>query len=131
MYLPTEEVNVLQELSLQVSDSKNASLSVEDRKCPVVQVGQYSTLSLPLRQLFSDRLQLFIKCWVRTSYCWFYHVHPFSFADEFSLLVQLRSFQKEEHSVLTLMSSDSRITLQLRISARAVIFIGTQQRHYE
>uniref|UniRef100_A0A3B3H4T1 Laminin G domain-containing protein n=1 Tax=Oryzias latipes TaxID=8090 RepID=A0A3B3H4T1_ORYLA len=56
---------------------------------------------------------------------------PDSFADEFSLSVQFRSHQKEECSVLTVLSPDSHIMLQLRISARAVIFIGTQQRHYE
>ncbi|KAF7217746.1 collagen alpha-1(V) chain-like [Nothobranchius furzeri] len=103
-----EEVNVLQELSFQVSGSSNSSMKVEDSRCPFIQVGQYSTLSLPLRRLFAD-----------------------SVADEFSLLLQLRSSQRQEHGVLTLLGPDRRITLQLRISAHAVVFIGTQQRHYE
>lgn len=52
--LITDEVNVLQELSQQVSNSSNSSMSMEDSRCPVLQVGQYSTLALPLRQLFTD-----------------------------------------------------------------------------
>lgn len=52
--LTTDEVNILQELSLQVSNSSNASVTVEDNNCPVLQVGQYSTLALPLQQLFTD-----------------------------------------------------------------------------
>jgi len=55
----------------------------------------------------------------------------YRFADEFSLLVQLRSPQREEYSVFTMLSPDNQLMLQLRISAYAVIFIGTQQRHYE
>lgn len=55
----------------------------------------------------------------------------FSFADEFSLLVQLRSSQKVECSVFTMLGPDNHIMLQLRISTYAIIFIGTQQRHYE
>ncbi|KAM6902308.1 uncharacterized protein FYW49_015931 [Xenentodon cancila] len=106
--LQTEEVDILQELSLHVSDRSNASITVEDSRCPVLQVGQYSTLSLNLRQLFTDR-----------------------FADEFSLLVQLQTAQREEHSIFTMLSPDGHIMLQLRLSAFAVIFIGTQQRHYE
>ncbi|GLD56696.1 collagen alpha-1(I) chain isoform X1 [Lates japonicus] len=101
-----DEVNVLQELSQQVSNSSNTSMSVEDSRCPVLQVGQYSTLALPLRQLFTD-----------------------GFSDEFSLLVQLRSPQREERSVFTMLSPDSHVMLQLRISAYAITFIGTQQRH--
>ncbi|MEQ2163036.1 hypothetical protein GOODEAATRI_026092, partial [Goodea atripinnis] len=106
--LPTEEVNVLQELSLQVSERNNSFMTVEGSRCPVIRVGQYSTLTLPLQQIFSYR-----------------------FADEFSLLVQLRSLQREEHSMFTMLSPDSHIMLQIRISAYAIIFIGTQQRHYE
>jgi hypothetical protein len=48
------EVNLLEELSLQVSNSSNASMSLDALRCPVLQVGQYSTLSLPLAQLFTD-----------------------------------------------------------------------------
>uniref|UniRef100_A0A673XVB8 Laminin G domain-containing protein n=1 Tax=Salmo trutta TaxID=8032 RepID=A0A673XVB8_SALTR len=106
--LPTEEVNLLEELSLQVSNSSNASMSLDAQRCPVLQVGQYSTLALPLAELFTD-----------------------GFSDEFSLLVQLRSPQLDEHSVLTLLSHDSHILLQLRISAYTLTFISTQQRLYE
>ncbi|XP_071011181.1 collagen alpha-2(I) chain-like [Oncorhynchus clarkii lewisi] len=103
-----QKVNLLEELSLQVSNSSNASMSLDALRCPVLQVGQYSTLSLPLAQLFTN-----------------------GFADEFSLLVQLRSPQRDERSVLTLLSHDSHILLQLRISAYTLTFISTQQRHYE
>ncbi|KAM4634126.1 collagen alpha-2(XI) chain-like [Polymixia lowei] len=106
--MTSDEVNILEELSLQVSNSSNASMTVEGNRCPVLQVGQYSTLAMPLQQLFSDR-----------------------FADEFSVLVQLRSPQREDRSVFTLLSPDSHVLLQLRVSAYAVVFIGTQQRHYE
>ncbi|KAM4532152.1 uncharacterized protein V3H82_026012 [Fundulus diaphanus] len=106
--LPPEEVDILQELSLQLFERSNSSMTVEGGRCPVIRVGQYSTLTLPLQQIFSDR-----------------------FADMFSLLVQLRSLQREEHSVFTMLSPDSHIMLQIRISAHAIIFIGTQQRHYE
>ncbi|XP_059214589.1 collagen alpha-3(V) chain-like [Centropristis striata] len=106
--LQTDELNVLQQLSLQLSDSSNASVTVDDSSCLVLQVGQYSTLALPLQHLLTDR-----------------------FPDEFSLLVQLQSSQREERSVFTVLSPDSHVTLQLRISSSAIIFIGTQQRHYE
>ncbi|KAJ4925953.1 hypothetical protein JOQ06_008138 [Pogonophryne albipinna] len=103
-----DEVSILQELSPQVLNSSNTSMTVDDSRCPVLQVGQYSTLSVPLQDLLID-----------------------GFAEEFSLLVQLRSPQADERSVFTMLSPDSRVMLQLRISAYAIIFIGTQQRHYE
>ncbi|XP_030004254.1 collagen alpha-1(V) chain-like [Sphaeramia orbicularis] len=103
-----DELNILQEISSQVSNSSNSSLTVEDGRCPVLQVGLYSTLALPLRQILTDGLP-----------------------DEFSLLVHLRSPQRHERSVFTMLSPDSHVMLQLRVSASAVIFIGTQQRHYE
>ncbi|KAK5878590.1 hypothetical protein CesoFtcFv8_023987 [Champsocephalus esox] len=102
------EVSILLELSPQVLNSSNTSMTVDDSRCPVLQVGQYSTLSVPLQDLLID-----------------------GFAEEFSLLVQLRSPQADERSIFTMLSPDSRVMLQLRISAYAIIFIGTQQRHYE
>ncbi|XP_034047688.1 collagen alpha-2(V) chain [Thalassophryne amazonica] len=103
-----QKVNVLEQLSFQVSTSSNASMTLDSRRCPVLQMGQYSTLALPLGRLFAD-----------------------GFADEFSLLVQLRSPHSDERSVFTMLSPNSHILLQLRISASAIVFIGTQQRHYE
>lgn len=157
--LTTDEVNILQELSLQVSDASNASMRVEDSRCPVLQVGQYSTLALPLRQLFPDGYSYFstpsvsycciLICWFKcpaslsargaTYSCfelryrcvWCVCVFVCRFADAFSLLVQLRSPQTEERSVFTMLGRDSHVALQLRISAHAVIFAATQQRHYE
>ncbi|KAJ7988515.1 hypothetical protein DPEC_G00324380, partial [Dallia pectoralis] len=51
---PTGVVNLIEELLLQVSNSSNASMSLDAHRCPVLQVGQYSTLALPLAQLFTD-----------------------------------------------------------------------------
>lgn len=53
--LPTEELNILQELSPQVSDRSNSSLTVEGASCPIIRVGQYATLTLPMQQIFRDR----------------------------------------------------------------------------
>lgn len=58
-------------------------------------------------------------------------VNIFRFADEFSILVQLQSPQREDRSVLTVLAFDNRVLLQLRISPRAVVFKGPQQQHYE
>ncbi|XP_016332915.1 collagen alpha-1(V) chain-like [Sinocyclocheilus anshuiensis] len=54
-----------------------------------------------------------------------------SFADEFSLLIQLRSSQEEERSVLTLLNFYNHILLQIRIGPHSITFITTQQRDYE
>lgn len=55
----------------------------------------------------------------------------FRFADEFSLLVQLQSPQRDDRGVVTVLGVDKRVVLQLRIGARAVVFKGPQQQHYE
>lgn len=84
----------------------------------------------------AQRSRLF-KNWLWCPLCfdsmakWFVSAFVFRFADEFSLLVQLQSPQSEERSVFSMLSPDSHVMMQLRISAYAVIFIGTQQRHYE
>ncbi|KAG5834202.1 hypothetical protein ANANG_G00259020 [Anguilla anguilla] len=106
--LLTEEVDLLEQLFWQVGNSSNSSITLEGQKCPVLQVGQYSTLSLPLRQVFGAR-----------------------FADEFSLLLQLRSTQEEERSLLTLLSPHSHILLQIRLNPYTFTLVTTQQRHYE
>lgn len=53
------------------------------------------------------------------------------FTDEFSLLVQLQSPQREDCSVLTVLGFDERVLLQLRMSANVIVFKGPQQQHYE
>lgn len=58
-------------------------------------------------------------------------VNIFRFADEFSVLVQLQSPQRDDRSVLTVLAFDNRVLLQLRISNSAVVFKGPQQQHYE
>lgn len=50
----TDEVNILQELSLQLLNSSNTSMTLDDSQCLVLQVGQYSTLAVPLRQFLTD-----------------------------------------------------------------------------
>lgn len=50
----TDEVNILQELSLQFLNSSNTSMTLDDSKCQVLQMGQYSTLAVPLQQIFTD-----------------------------------------------------------------------------
>ncbi|XP_077479636.1 uncharacterized protein LOC144091290 [Stigmatopora argus] len=106
--LQNEEVNILQGFSIHLPNSANTTWTVEDDPCPVLQVGQYSILALPLTWLFNE-----------------------GFADQFSLLVQFKSFQRVESSIFTILSPDSHIMLQLRISAFTIILTGAQQRHYE
>lgn len=52
--LSVEGINLLDQL-WHVANSSNASLALEDQRCPVLHVGQYSTLSLPLHQVFGHR----------------------------------------------------------------------------
>ncbi|XP_068508834.1 collagen alpha-1(XI) chain-like isoform X1 [Syngnathus scovelli] len=106
--LHTDEVDILLEFSIQSPNSPNTSMTMEDGRCPVLQVGQYSVLALPLTQLFIE-----------------------GFADEFSLLMQLKTPQRVESSVFTMLNPDNHIMLQLRISAFTIILTGAQQRHYE
>ncbi|XP_077594079.1 uncharacterized protein LOC144210983 [Stigmatopora nigra] len=106
--LQTDEVNILQDFSIHLPNSANTSWTMEDDPCPVLQVGQYSILALPLMQLFTE-----------------------GFADQFSLLLQFKTFQRVESSIFTILSPDRHIMLQLRISAFTIILIGAQQRHYE
>lgn len=53
------------------------------------------------------------------------------FSDEFSLLVELRSSQNAESSVVTLINAQHHIHLQLRLGPHSLTFISTQHREYE
>ncbi|XP_029914981.1 uncharacterized protein LOC115364620 [Myripristis murdjan] len=53
------------------------------------------------------------------------------FADEFSVLMELRSSQEEESSLLTLLNYQHHIDLQLRLGPHSLTFISTQHREYE
>ncbi|XP_051551945.1 collagen alpha-1(XXIV) chain-like [Myxocyprinus asiaticus] len=55
----------------------------------------------------------------------------FRFADEFSVLIQLRSSQEVDRSVLTLLNFYNDILLQIRVGPDSITFITTQQRDYE
>lgn len=59
-----DEVNILQELSPQLLDNSKASLTMDDSRCPVLQVGQHSTLAVPLQQLLADGYLVMAFCTV-------------------------------------------------------------------
>ncbi|KAI7795610.1 putative collagen alpha-1I chain-like [Triplophysa rosa] len=103
----TEQIDLVDHL-WQVANHSNASVTQEGHGFPVLHVGLYSILSIPLRQVFGNR-----------------------FASEFSLMLHLRSSQSEDRSVLTFLCPVGHILLQVRISAYTLTFISTQQRHYE
>ncbi|XP_035514783.1 collagen alpha-1(XI) chain [Morone saxatilis] len=86
----------------------NVSLSVDSLRCPTLQIGLYDNLMMATQQAFGSR-----------------------FSDEFSMLMRLRSSQKEESSVLTLLNAQHHIHLQLRLSPHSLTFISTQHREYE
>lgn len=58
-------------------------------------------------------------------------VCAYSFADEFSVLIQLRTSQDVDRSLLTLLNFYNHILLQIRIGPHSITFITTQQRDYE
>ncbi|XP_016431056.1 collagen alpha-1(XI) chain-like [Sinocyclocheilus rhinocerous] len=103
----TQRVDLLEQLSGLVPTSRNVTLYEEDKGCPVLDIGLYSTLTMPTQEAFG------------------------SFADEFSVLIQLRSSQEEDRSVLTLLNFYNHILLQIRIGPHSITFITTQQRVYE
>ncbi|XP_028852277.1 collagen alpha-1(XI) chain-like, partial [Denticeps clupeoides] len=101
-----DSVNLLKHLS--VLDSKNVTLSDEDYGCPVLHIGIYSTLAIPAQQAFGLR-----------------------FEDEFSILLQLRTSQNEDCSLLTLLNLHNHILLQIRLGPHTLTFISAQQHSYE
>ena len=56
---------------------------------------------------------------------------PFRFSVEFSILMEFRSSQWEESSVVTLLNAQHHIHLQLRLGPHSLTFISTQHREYE
>ncbi|KAL4609387.1 collagen alpha-1(I) chain-like, partial [Arapaima gigas] len=104
----SEAVDLLEQLAGLLKDNRNTTLSRVGQACPILKIGQYSNLHLPLRKVFGSR-----------------------FADEFSVLLQLRSPQAEDSSLLTLLSPRSHILLQLRLGPHAFTLVTTQQRLYE
>lgn len=61
-----EAVDLLEQLVGLVEDGRNVSMSKEGAGCFALQVGQYATLHLPLRQVFGDR---YTSHWVLTAPC--------------------------------------------------------------
>ncbi|KAH1179307.1 hypothetical protein KIL84_021890, partial [Mauremys mutica] len=106
--LHPDEVNLLDKLTSSARDFSNISLSYDEANCSVLEVGQYSTLSIPTREAFGDR-----------------------FVDELSVLLKLRYSLKEETSLLTILSHRSHVLFQIRINPLALVFVTTRRRHYE
>lgn len=57
VFVPAEEVDLLKSLSSLALNSSNVSLTVSegDQRCPTLHIGQYSTLTLPMRETFGPR----------------------------------------------------------------------------
>ncbi|GCC24937.1 hypothetical protein chiPu_0003340 [Chiloscyllium punctatum] len=106
--LTVDEVDLLDKLASFSFDLTNISLSLDEENCTVYEVGQYSTLSIPSREVFGS-----------------------SFADEFSLLIKLRYTMREDTILFTILSYQSHILLQVRLSPSAFVFVTTRRRHYE
>ncbi|KAA0717047.1 Collagen alpha-1(XI) chain [Triplophysa tibetana] len=104
----TQRVDLLEQISSLVPASRNVTLYVENQGCPVLDIGLYSTLTMATQEAFGS-----------------------SFADEFSMLIQLRSSQNVDRSLLTLLNFHNHILLQIRIGLHSITFITTQQRDYE
>ncbi|XP_066569337.1 collagen alpha-1(XI) chain-like [Amia ocellicauda] len=103
-----ETLDLLPRVSLQAANGTNMSVSEDEQKCPVLHIGQYATLTLPARQAFGE-----------------------SFADEFSILLELSYGLRDDVSLLTLLTPRGHILLQLRLSPYALTFVSTIRRHYE
>ncbi|CAB1434715.1 unnamed protein product [Pleuronectes platessa] len=94
--------------SQMVNSATNVSLSMDSQRCPTFHIGLYGSLMMATQQAFGPR-----------------------FSDEFSLLMELRSSQMEDSSVVTLINSQHHVHLQLRLGPSSLIFISTQHREYE
>ncbi len=97
--------NILLYMSIFVFTGMNVTICVCVCVCVSVHVLDVFTVS-----------RLFLSC---------------SFSEEFSMLVELRSSQREESSVLTLLNAQHHIHLQLRLGPHSLTFISTQHREYE
>ncbi|KAF5901014.1 collagen alpha-1(I) chain-like isoform X1, partial [Clarias magur] len=104
----TRKVDLLRLVSSLVSQSNNVSLFKDSEGCPVLNIGLYSTLTLPTRQAFGQ-----------------------SFTDEFSILLQLRSSQGVDRSILTILDFYNEVTLQIRLKPSGFTFITAIQQDYE
>ncbi|KAM8761452.1 uncharacterized protein AB9X84_009134 [Acanthopagrus schlegelii] len=104
----TEKVDLLQHFSQMVFNATDVSLSLDSRGCPALQISHYGSLTMATQQAFGQR-----------------------FSVEFSILMEFRSSQKEESSVVTLLNAQHHIHLQLRLGPHSLTFISTQHREYE
>nr|XP_046242088.1 collagen alpha-1(XI) chain-like [Scatophagus argus] len=104
----TEKVDLLRRFFQIIINTTDVSLSVDSLSCPTLQIGLYGSLMMATQQAFGQR-----------------------FSDEFSLLIELHSSQKEDSSVVTLLNAQHHIHLQLRLGPHSLTFISTQHREYE
>ncbi|XP_062929304.1 uncharacterized protein LOC134359716 [Mobula hypostoma] len=103
-----DEIDLLDKLTSLSSDLTNVSISAGEDNCTVYEIGQYSTLTAPTRDVFG-----------------------ISFADEFTLLIKLRYTMREDTVLFTVLSSESHVLLQVRINPYAFVFVTTRRRYYE
>ncbi|KAG7456372.1 hypothetical protein JOB18_023506, partial [Solea senegalensis] len=103
-FLRSEDVDLLHHFSQRV----NVSVSMDGLRCPTLHVGRYGSVTVSTEQVFGQR-----------------------FSEEFSLLMELRSSQMEESSVVSLLNSQHHVHLQLRLGLFSLTFISTQHREYE
>ncbi|KAM4663938.1 uncharacterized protein O3C94_012153 [Discoglossus pictus] len=102
-----ENVDVLEALTLNSADLVNVSL-ISENDCLSLNMGQYSTLSIPTKIAFGD-----------------------SFADELAVLAMLRPSLQEDTSLLTILSLHGQVLFQIRINPHSFIFISSRRGHYE
>ncbi|KAK0139727.1 Collagen alpha-1(XXI) chain [Merluccius polli] len=103
-----ETVDVLARFSLAVASATNASVTVDECRS-TLHIGQYASLTLPTQQV----------------------VGP-SFAEEFSLLMEVLSWQRgEESSLVTLLDYNLHLHLQVRLGPSSLTYTSTQHRDYE
>ncbi|XP_068104129.1 collagen alpha-1(V) chain-like [Hyperolius riggenbachi] len=102
-----EDIDVLEYLTLHSAELVNISLTSED-SCLSLDMGQYSTLSIPTRAAFQD-----------------------SFPDELSVMMKLKSPLQEDTSLVTILSVLGDILFQIRVNPRAVIFRSHRRGDYE
>ncbi|CAL8250226.1 unnamed protein product [Boreogadus saida] len=104
-----ETVDVLGRFFPAVAGTNNVSVTVDESQCSTLHIGQYASLSLPTQQAVGPR-----------------------FAEEFSVLMEVLSWQREEESsLLTLLDYDLHLHLQIRLGPHSLTYISTQHRDYE
>ncbi|XP_030062963.1 collagen alpha-1(XI) chain [Microcaecilia unicolor] len=103
-----DEVNLLDKLTVHSPDLVNVSLTYDEANCSSLEIGQYSTLSLPTKTVFGN-----------------------SFVDELSVLIKFRYSLKEDTSLLSILNIHGQVLFQIRINPHAFIFVSVRRGDYE